>query len=259
MNGKALIDQAKLLDILDIEATVLAETVDGAREELRIPHCPGLTVGETARHIGSVYRMALQWMRTGDSPQTWQREPGPFQSLRDYVVSGARALVDELARHDPAAPCSTWWAADSTYGFWRRRMAHETTIHRTDIQAALDRPVTEIEDEVATDGVDEVLTLWFSHRLTVQGVAGTRDGTVVIRTGGKAWIARVTPGGIGAWRLPAADIDRADAGRINAAITGPPPTVYRWLWGRLPDDAVQKEGNPEAINQMWALMRVATR
>lgn len=259
MKSKSLIDQALLLDILDVEATVLAEAVDGAREELRIPHCPGLTVGETARHIGSLYRMALKWMRTGDSPESWQREPGPFQSLRDYVASGVRELVDELARHDPAEPCSTWWAADSTYGFWRRRMVHETTIHRADVQAALDIPVGVIVDDVAIDGVDEILTLWFSHRLTVQGVVGTRDSTVAVRTGGKAWIARVTTGGIGAWRLPAADIDRAESGRIDAEITGPPPHVYRWLWGRLPDTAVQKEGDSEAINQMWALMRVATR
>jgi uncharacterized protein (TIGR03083 family) len=254
VNGKALIDQGRLLDVLDIEATVLAETVDGARAELRIPHAPGLTVGETARHVGSVYRMALDWMRTGDSPETWQREPGPFESLRDYVVVGARALVDELARHDPAEPCSTWWAADSTYGFWRRRMAHETTIHRADVQGAVGDPVGEVADDVAIDGVDEVLTLWFGHRLTVQGVVGTRNGSVAVSTGDRAWLARVTTGGIAAWRVPLAEVDRADA-----RVTGSPSRVYRWLWGRLPEGAVQRKGDVEAINQMWALLRVATR
>ena len=86
---RALADYDRLLDTLDIEATVLAETVDGARADLRVPHAPGLTVGETARHVGSVYRMALEWTRIGDSPESWQREPGPFQSLRDYVISGS--------------------------------------------------------------------------------------------------------------------------------------------------------------------------
>ncbi|CAM3557648.1 maleylpyruvate isomerase family mycothiol-dependent enzyme [Kibdelosporangium persicum] len=259
MSGKALFDQARLLDVLEIEATVLAETVDGAREDLRIPNCPGLTVGETARHVGSVYRMALEWMRTGDAPETWQRQPGPFQSSRDYVISGVRELVDELARHDPAEPCSTWWAADSTYGFWRRRMAHETVVHRMDVQAALDRPVGEIADDLAVDGVDEVLTLWFGHRLTVQGVVGARDGTVAVRTGGRAWLVRVTTGGVGAWRVPGSDIDRADIGRIDAEVTGPPANVYRYLWGRLGERAVTREGDFDAINQMWALMRLATR
>jgi uncharacterized protein (TIGR03083 family) len=259
VSPRALVDQARLLDILEIEATLLAETIDGEREDLRIPHCPGLTVGETARHVGSVHRMALEWIRTGDSPETWQREPGPFQSLRDYVIAGTRELVDELARHDPADPCSTWWAADPTYGFWRRRMVHESTIHRADVQAALDLPVTEIEDVVAVDGVDEVLTLWFGHRLTVRGVVGTRDGTVAIRSADKAWIVRVTTNGVGAWRLPLEDLDRAEAGRIDATVSGPPARMYRWLWGRLTDSAVQMEGEREAINQMWALMRVATR
>nr|WP_042181254.1 maleylpyruvate isomerase N-terminal domain-containing protein [Kibdelosporangium sp. MJ126-NF4]CEL14913.1 hypothetical protein [Kibdelosporangium sp. MJ126-NF4]CTQ96457.1 hypothetical protein [Kibdelosporangium sp. MJ126-NF4] len=259
MNGRALVDQAKLLDTVEIEATLLAETVDEAREELRIPNCPGLTVGETARHVGSVYRMALEWIRTGDSPETWQRQPGPFQSLRDYVISGVRALVDELAAHDPEQPCSTWWAADSTYGFWRRRMAHETVIHRVDVQAAAEHPIVEIEEDIAVDGVDEVLTLWFGHRLTVQGVVGSRDATVAVRTGGKAWLARVTTGGLGAWRLAGSDIDRVDAGRVNAVISGQASTVYRYLWGRLSERAVHREGDIDAVNQLWALIRVATR
>jgi uncharacterized protein (TIGR03083 family) len=254
VSGKALADYGRLLDVLDIEAAVLAETVGEVREELRIPHAAGLTVGETARHMGSVYRMVLDWMRTGDSPESWQREPEPFQSLRDYVISGARALVDELARHDPAEPCSTWWAADSTYGFWRRRMAHETTIHRADVQAAVDQPVGEVADDVAIDGVDEVLTLWFGHRLTVQGVVGARDGSVAVSTADRAWLARVTTGGIAAWRVPLAEVDRTDA-----VVSGSPPLVYRWLWGQLPEAVVHREGDIAAINQMWALLRVATR
>lgn len=251
---KALADYDRLLDALEIEAAVLAETVDGAREELRVPRAPGLTVGETARHLGSVYRMVLEWVRTGDSPQTWQREPGPFQSLRDFVVSGARALVDELARHDPQDPCSTWWAADSTYGFWRRRMAHETVIHRGDIQAAVGDPVGVIDDDIAIDGVDEILTLWLAHRLTVQGVFGTRDFSVAVTTSTKSWLVRVTTGGIAAWRTTLGETERA-----NGVVTGSPARVYRWLWGRLPDTAVNREKDLDAINQMWALLRMATR
>jgi uncharacterized protein (TIGR03083 family) len=250
----ALIDQDRLLDILEIEATVLAETIDGARADLRIPYAPGLTVGETARHVGSVYRMVLEWLRTGDSPETWQREPGPFQSLRDFVADGVRDLVDELARHDPAEPCSTWWASDSTYGFWRRRMAHESAIHRGDVQAAVGQQVSDVADDFALDGVDEILTLWLSHRLTVQGVSGTRDGSVVVRTGGRAWLVRISTSGIAAWLASATDI-----ASVPTVVSGPPPLVYRWLWGRLPQQAVRREGDSEAINQMWALLRVATR
>jgi len=251
---KALYDEDQLLDLLDIEAAVVADLVDEARPELRVPHAPGLTVGETARHLGSVYRMTVEWIRTGDSPDSWQREPGPLQSSRDFVASGARALVDELARHDPTEPCSTWWAADSTYGFWRRRMAHETAIHRGDVQEAVGRRVTSVPDDFAVDGVDEVLTLWLGHRLTVQGVVAARDGLVAVVTGDRTWLVRITTGGIAAWRASADDADRADA-----VVHGFPQQVYRWLWGRLPDKAVERDGDREAINQMWALLRVATR
>ncbi|MET0135746.1 MAG: maleylpyruvate isomerase N-terminal domain-containing protein [Kibdelosporangium sp.] len=264
--GKALFDQNRLLDVVDIEATVLAETVDVVRNELRIPHATGLTVGETARHVGSVHRMTLEWIRTGDTPETWQREPGPLQSLRDYVASGARALVDELQRHDPGEPCSTWWAADSTYGFWRRRMAHETTVHRIDVQAAASGHVDDVAEDFAVDGVDEVLTLWFGHRLMVQGVVGARDGTVAVRTRDRAWLTRVTTGGLAAWRLPPQDVPeiRLAAGprgekKVDAVVSGPPSLLYRWLWGRLPPAAASWEGDDNAVHQLWALLRVATR
>jgi len=252
--SRALHDYDQLLDLLDIEAAVVADLVDNARPDLRIPHASGLTVGETARHLGSVYRMTLEWIRTGDSPTDWQREPGPLQSPRDFVASGARALVDELARHNPADPCSTWWAADSTYGFWRRRMAHETAIHRGDLQAAVGQQVAAVSDGFAVDGVDEVLTLWLGHRLTIQGVVAARDSSVAVTTGGRVWLVRTTTGGIAAWRTSADEIARADG-----VVSGFPAQVYRWLWGRLPHKAVTWENDKEAISQMWALLRVATR
>ncbi|HEX9335626.1 MAG TPA: hypothetical protein VF892_07060, partial [Pseudonocardiaceae bacterium] len=130
----------------------------------------------------------------------------------------------------------------------------------------------DVPEDVALDGIDEVLTLWFEHRLTVLGVAGTRDQVVSVRAGGLEWLARAgTSAGRTSTRRPGegpagdsveTDAD-ADAGNgadaAHAVVSGSAMQVYLWLWGRRPDRAVQFDGNRDAIAQLWALLRLATR
>jgi hypothetical protein len=42
-------------------------------------------------------------------------------------------------------------------------------------------------------------------------------------------------------------------------VSGPPDQVYLLLWGRLPPRGVQWNGDGDAIAQVWALLRLATR
>lgn len=255
---RTLVDQDRLLAVLAEEAGELAEAAETTRLDGVVPGCPGLTLGETARHVGSLYRMVFGWLREGTRPATWQREPKPGQGLPDYVRSGVAPLLGELAAHDPAEPCPTWWPEESNYGFWRRRMAHETLVHRCDVQGAAGGPVGPIADAVALDGIDEILTLWFVHRMRVLGVAATRDYVVSIRAGGLEWLARATTTG-NVTRRPVDPETAADDVVADAIVSGTPTGVYLWLWGRKPDQAVTREGNLDAIAQLWALLRLGTR
>lgn len=253
--SKALIDYGRLLNVIAAEAEALASSSVGQRPERQVPACPGLNLGETARHVGSTYRMTLSWLRDGRQPVTWQQDPSEGEDLADFVRSGVEPLLDELAIHEPDDPCGTWWPEERNYGFWARRLAHETTVHRMDVQAAAALPLDPVDDDVAVDGVDEVLSLWFVHRLNVLGVRGTRDGVVSIRTGGQVWLARSGPDGANSWR---ASVEEADA--ADADVTGPPMNVYRWIWGRVPDrDHVVVNGDHDDIAQLWALLRLATK
>lgn len=254
MSAHARIDYGRLLDVLRVEGELLAASAHGARPDLPVPGCPGLLLGEVLRHTGSVYRMVRSWVGDGRRPETWQRAPAPWQDVADYHLSGLRELLAELAAHEPDEPCATWWPADRSYGFWRRRMAHETTVHRVDVQAAAGATVTSISADVAVDGVDEALILWFGHRLTVLGVAGTQRGIVGVRTGEHCWLTRAGPAGMEARRATLTELAGADA-----MVSGPPEQVYLWLWGRLPVRVVRWEGDEDAIAQVWALLRLATR
>ncbi|GAB3571932.1 maleylpyruvate isomerase family mycothiol-dependent enzyme [Amycolatopsis endophytica] len=254
MAGQALIDHGRLLDVLGIEVELMMSTALSAPADTPVPTTPGLTIGEVIRHVGGVYRVATGWMTEGHRPRGWQENPAPGQSGEEYLREGLASLHRELTSHDPAEYAAGWWPADRTYGFWCRRMAHETTVHRIDLQNAANRIVDEVAEDVALDGIDEILALWFAQRLPMLGLSGTSTGTVGIRTGGHNWIARAGPGETIAWHCSA-----EEAGRADGLVTGSPMAVYEWLWGRRGHDAVTWQHSDDAIGQFWALLRLATR
>ncbi|MGH3431643.1 MAG: maleylpyruvate isomerase family mycothiol-dependent enzyme [Thermocrispum sp.] len=254
MSEQVLIDHGRLLDVLRLEVELLVDASSGASPDARVPSVPGLTLGETVRHLGSVYRMVVSWLRDGRRPGEWQRAPAPGEPVERYLLDGYAELAVELAERDPMAKAGTWWPDDQTSGFWRRRMAHETTVHRTDVQSAVPVEITEVADDVAVDGIDEALMLWFGHRLGVLGVSGTRPGSVGLRVGDRYWMTRAGPSYAEVWRADAPAMAGADA-----RVTGTPMRIYLWLWGRVPTGAVITEGDDDAVAQLWALLRLATR
>jgi uncharacterized protein (TIGR03083 family) len=249
-----MIEHSRLLDVLGVEGELLASSAEDASEDAPVAMCPGLTIGGTVRHVGSVYRMVVAWLDEGRRPGDWHRDQEPGESTVAYQREALHVLFERLAAHSPDEYASTWWPADHTYGFWRRRMAHETVIHRTDVQAAAGIERTEIDEDLALDGVDEVLALWFAQKLPVLGLSGTKTGTVAVRTGGHAWVTRAGPGETTAWRCSPREAEGADA-----TVSGDPAQVYLWLWGRLPLTAVMFGGEFDLAGQLWALLRLATR
>lgn len=253
MTVSPLVDYARLLDVLEIEGERLATSAAGSDPEVEVAHLPGMRLGEVVRHVGSVYRMVVSWLHDGQRPTTWQRSPAESQSLVDYLRAGLLEVVHELTQHDPADGAPTWWPEHQNYGFWYRRLAHETTIHRYDVQmTGAQAIVGGIAPELALDGVDEVLTLWFTHRLGVLGISDVRPGRVAIHTGTRRWIAQITPTGTSAWRTEEDE-------KVDAIVSSDPAGMYLWLWGRRPGARVLEAGDPDVVAQLQDLLRLATR
>ena len=251
-----LIDYGRMLEVIGIEGELMLDAAvaalpDAAQAE--VPGCPDLTLGETLRHVGSVHRVTRLWARDGQRPEQWQQSPSDGD-LVGFVRSGLSELLTELSRHDPADPCDTWWPADRTHGFWRRRMAHETTVHRVDVEAAAGGPVHPIDPEVALDGIDELLFLWFGHRLGELRMSSPSNGAVALSAADQRWLAVFEPG-----RSTARRVEDADARAADAMVSGNPTEVYLWSWGRLPDQSVRISGDQEAVAQLWTLLRPATQ
>ena len=86
-------------------------------------------------------------------------------------------------------------------------------------------------------------------------MSGTRHGRVKVRAGTREWIVRSTPHGTSSWRAESPDE------LTDGTVTAEPHDMYLWLWGRIPPHtkALDREGSDDAIAQVWALLRLATR
>ena len=122
--------------------------------EPAVPGCPGWDVGDLVEHTAIVHRHKTQileegWLEGSPDPV---RPPGRRRLLY-WFESGAERLVRALRDLKPDDPISTWDAENETVGFWYRRMAHETFIHRIDAEQAHGIE-PETDSALALDGID---------------------------------------------------------------------------------------------------------
>jgi uncharacterized protein (TIGR03083 family) len=127
--------------------------------------CPGWTLRELVEHLGSVHRWAAQIVQTGEPQRQQEHEAA---DLVGWFAEGAESLIQTLAAADPAAPCWSF-TTDRTMGFWRRRQALETVVHRWDAERAVGEP-GRIDPSLAADGVDEVVSLMTPRQITMERI-----------------------------------------------------------------------------------------
>jgi uncharacterized protein (TIGR03083 family) len=226
-----------------------------------VPTCPGWTVADLSRHVGQVYLHKTLSMRTGTEPDPWPparlADEEPLALLdRTYAE-----LLDEFAAREPADPARTWYAPDPTVGFWIRRMAQETVIHRIDAELAGGQPVAPVPADLAVDGIDELLKVFVAYNVAEWGdyftdvLAGSPGRTYTVRTDGAAWRVRTGPG-----LFTVADGAGDDA--PDVIVSGPPTALLRRLWNRESADepsGVTIEGNPDAIDELQRCIVTATQ
>ncbi len=216
---------ARYLDLLHEEGERLLLAAEGAMD-LPVPACEGWAVRDVVDHVGMVYGHKIAALELGRRP-----EPGEWQGPEPGVdeIAWCHGLLHRLASDLAAVaadePAWTWWEPDQTAGFWQRRMAQETAVHRADVESA-SGPVTPIAGDLAVDGIDELLRVMLAD-VGVEDVAGpVREGDHV-----RVVIAGTTVAG-----------DASD--------------LLLWLWGRAPSGAVEVAGDEAELRD---LLRSATQ
>ncbi len=248
----------RLLSVFRAEAAHIAVFAAGRDLAAPVPACPGLTAGEVVRHLGGVYRRVTGWIRSQAEPATWDRAPAGGADLIAWFRQGVDDLYTELAARAPDDPCATWWPYDETVHFWWRRMAHETLVHRTDVESAFG-PVGPVDRDVAADGVDEVLTAWLGYRLMAHVSPETPPNRRYRGTGQVIGVAA----GTRVWRVEllesSVDISPELPHDADALVLGGPDDVYLWLWGRRGDAAVRITGDGTAATALRTALNAATQ
>jgi len=231
--------------IVEQQGTALG---DAAARDLTaaVPAAPGWDVTELLRHTGQIHARTSVILRTGTMERPSRRNgmlgDAPSDGVLDWYRTTLAVLVADLqAVDDPDRPVYSFASDHQRAGFWPRRMAHETTIHRVDAEQAAGTEVAPVDAALAADGIDEILTI-FVPALGADRSPG--DGRRVLldpTDAGGAWLVGFDDGAISV-ATGGADPD--------AAVRGPAGDLLLWLWGRRPLDGLDVDGDRGAADAL---------
>jgi uncharacterized protein (TIGR03083 family) len=187
-----------------------------------VPTCPGWDVTALSDHLARVYQGRSIVVETGafaapDALAHRAEDADPVEWLRRW----SDALDRALAGRPDDSPTVTFMPGADTLHFWRRRMALETLVHRTDAEVAAGS-ATAMDDELSADGVSELL--WFgSHpgQPNGDGIAG--QSIVALTDGTRRWVVALTDGG---YLLSPADAP------ADVTVSGAAPALLLCVSGR---------------------------
>src|SRR5579863_1618421 len=223
-------DDSRYLECLSSDYTSLRDAAAATDLTEPVPGCPGWTMGDLVSHVALVYLHRATGMRTGQIPEPWPPPGLDDEPLLPLLERAYGELIAEFSARRPTDPTPTWYDPDQTVAFWIRRMAQETVVHRIDAELAAGLPVTPVPDDLALDGVDEVLKRFLGYDAEdldqLEGGHLARDGqdTITVLAGQTAWTVRPSP------REVVIGDGAGDNPRVMIAAA--PDPMLRWLWGR---------------------------
>lgn len=219
--------------------------------ERSVPSCPGWNVMRLAGHVGRVHRMAAFVVQNRrDAPpgkEDIEAAPDDAQSTDEYLLRGLARLLETLRATPADSPVWNMTGQQLTAGFWLRRTAHETAVHRADAQIAVGQPLSQIPSDVAIDGVDEFFELMPSRVLNKHPDASLGGSLHLHATDGPGeWMIHLTDGQL--------RVEHGH-GRGDAAIRGTGSDLLLGVWARVPFSGTQFErfGSDEVIANFAAL------
>lgn len=239
-------DKTNYLQVIELESERFIEAVAGTLDRT-ITHCDDWPVRELAAHMGFVWTIAATNVAAATDTPT---RPGPEatapdgDAIVDWLRDRRDALLTTLAGAEAGDPA--WgFAGDLTAGFWQRRMAHETTVHRWDAQHGTGTGVDPIASDVARDGIDEYTVVGLRHSSSKPTRDYPTESLHLHRTDGD-----------GEWMF----VGDGDGGvtvthehaKGDAAVRGTAADLLLWIWGR-PAGDLELFGDPEVAARWQAV------
>jgi uncharacterized protein (TIGR03083 family) len=231
------------------------EAMLAASDELArpIPSCPGWTVLELLSHVVGVYRHKVVALDTDAEPARPDRgdwgDLGPDEDPRDALRTAHAELRQRLIARDASDETWTWWPDEQTVGFWQRRMAHETSVHRWDADNALGPDAAApVAADLAADGIDELLG-WLRWGWDDEPQPDAHGQTVLVSTDDHAWTVVLGP----------TTVEVSGGGDDGSAlIAAAPSDLLLHLWGRGDGLEVATLGDTVALQLLRERLAMAT-
>lgn len=200
-------------------------------------------------HVAEVFEHKIACTETQRRPDPWPPNWPPERDPLEWLGDAQRRLLRLLAERGAEAPSFTWWPPDQTVGFWARRMAHETVIHRVDAELSVGQP-TAVDPGLATDGVDEVLSIFLIGDWAEEPDDRCHGQRIVVSTGGRAWEVVLQRDSVQV---------TSPRGVPEAEVSGDPESVLLWLWGRRSEAGLGLGGDPSLLTVLRDRLKLATQ
>jgi uncharacterized protein (TIGR03083 family) len=252
-------ENTRFLECLDADYTRMHDVVAQTDLTAPVPSCPDWTVKDLVEHTAMVYLHKVAATELGREDMADWPPPLPGHTPLEAFENAYAKLTDMFATHNASDHSGTWYDPDQTVGFWIRRMAQETVIHRRDAELAAGDP-TPADAELAIDGIAELLDLFVAYPThkwneECKPLLEPADGdTLLVDAAGTRWLAEVTLGGVEVSRpghVPATKVH----------VSGAPSDLLFWLWNRdAPSDGnVTVRGEPDDVARVRGLLAASTR
>lgn len=213
----------------------------------QVPSCPEWTVADLTRHLGAVYRRTRMNAGSGDPSHPWgpvaipdDAPTGADESVSGWFADEYSATVSFLDALDPDLPAWNWAPQARRAGFWHRRMAHETAVHRWDAQLASGLPEP-VESKLAGDTVAEALDTFLpaGRRRSIGDAYGLVR--LVATDLGHEWYVRLRGQGVALLDTNTLLDDDSHPARVVAI--GTASDLALALWGRVRFDVLELAGD----------------
>jgi uncharacterized protein (TIGR03083 family) len=234
-------------DALRREGYALGAVARAAGVDAPVPSCPDWQIADLLGHVGRLHRWVAAIIESaGDDPTDhWSAaEPPPVDVRVEWFETGVDLVVDALLRVDAATPAWSW-TDDRTAGFWARRQANETAVHRWDAQLAAG--TTEpIEHDLAIDGIDEFFALipFWRSEWTLHGAG---ESIHLHCTDGEGeWLVRLAADGVLVTREHA---------KGDVAMRAPASDLLLFLYGRVDPSSAEVFGDASLLERWQQLVQ----
>ncbi len=256
----AVLDHETYCSHIVDETDRLREALRGADLDAKVPTCPEWTLRTLAQHVTGAHRLAEEIVRTrvkefdvqaGIDRIHAETRPGDAEAVDRTLAENAEQLAAALREAGPEAEVWTW-ASDRRSGFWARRMALETLVHRADASIAAGRAY-HASAELAADAIEEFLGI-----ISLPEAVAFRPQLAELRGEGQTihLHATDTPAGLNAeWlieRRPDGLTWRREHGKGDVALRAPLTELLLALYRRLPldDERLELLGD-RALLEHW--------